>query len=235
MPDIPDIEETLGEFKVDRSNSFLENDKINCTYERLMDQESLPKALVDFFGKDALFDVTFNVVKDLECNGKTDVNGCTTDLGGNEFRIDIDKDYISDTKTPTIFLAQTLVHEAIHANLFAAVKKLNNGIAPTDTTFEALYDDYRNLKEWSHEIMADHYTGIMQDAIREVHPQLNDSGFSNYYDDNTLWDWDEFYEYMSYRGLDGTESGDEFFENNDNISLYKEGAEAFSTNQPNCN
>jgi len=73
----------------------------------------------------------------LVCIGNTNSTGCTTPLGGN--------DYIN-SNTPTIFLAQTLVHEAIHANLYAAVKKLNNGATRTDTSFESLYEDYRQLQ-----------------------------------------------------------------------------------------
>ncbi len=234
-PDPEEDEETEEyTFQVTRDTSFTNIDKINCTYERLLNNNQIAEVLADFFGEDAFFDVTFNVVENLNCNGNSNATGCTTPLGGNAYRIDIDEDYINDPNTPTIFLAQTLIHESIHANLFAAVKKLNNGITPTDTSFEALYEDYRDLKNWSHEMMAEHYTDIMQETMREVHPNLNDDQFLNYYDDNILWDWDEFYEYMSYRGLDGTEGGDEYFDNTNNISLYKEGVEAYSTKQPNC-
>jgi len=67
-----------------------------------------------------------------------------------------------------------------------------------------------------------------------VHPNLNDGQFFDWYEDNADWNWDEFYEYISYRGLDDTDNGVEYFENTDNISFYSEGAEAFSTKQPNC-
>lgn len=84
--------------------------------------------------------------------------------------------------------------------------------------------------------MAARYTGIMQQALREVHPLLNDGGFLNGYDENSLWNWDKFYEYVSYRGLKDTQAGAEYFAREEsNISLYKEDAETFSTKQPNCN
>jgi|TARA_R100000501_G_C2617046_1_gene110543 hypothetical protein len=76
---------------------------------------------------------------------------------------------------------------------------------------------------------------MIQTALKEIHPQLNDNGFFDWYEDNADWDWDEFYEYMSYRGLDDTEAGDGYFDNTDNVSFYKEGAETFSTDLPNCN
>ncbi|MDT0643443.1 hypothetical protein RM553_11430 [Zunongwangia sp. F363] len=92
-------------------------------------------------------------------------------------------------------------------------------------------------EEWSQEIMAAGYTNIMQKALKEVHPKLNDSSFLNGYDDNSIWDWDKFYEYVSYRGLDGTVAGDDYSDNADaeKISLYKYGAEGNSTTTPNCN
>ena len=228
-PTLPD------EIQVNKTEEFEDIEKIDCTFLRLVEQKSIADILIDFFGEDALFNVTFNVVEDLNCNGNTNATGCTTPLAQNNYRIDIDKDYINDPNTPTIFLAQTLVHEAIHASLYAAVKKLNNGITPTDTSFEALYEDYRQKKDWQHEYMADHYTDIMQEAIREVHPNLNDDQFLNNYDNNTLWDWDEFYEYISYRGLDRTEAGEEYFDNAENISLYQDDTKTNSTKEPNCN
>jgi hypothetical protein len=63
-------------------------------------------------------------VEDLNCGGNTVASGCTKSLGSNNYRIatDIDQDYINSDRTPAIFLAQILNHEAIHANLYAAVK-----------------------------------------------------------------------------------------------------------------
>ncbi len=191
--------------------------------------------LFDFLDEDLDFNVTFNIVDNLVCNDNPNATGCTTPLGGNNYRVDIDKAYINDPNTPTIFLAQTLIHESIHANLFAAVKKLQNGVAPTDTNFEKLYNSYKHLKGWSHEIMAKSYTDIMQAALKEVHPMLNDNTFLNGYSDNTLWNWDKFYQYVSYRGLKNTESGGQYFNDlNNNISLYLQGTEANSTETPNC-
>ena len=97
---------------------------------------------------------------------------------------------------------------------------------------EALYDDYRKIQGWQHEMMADHYTGIMEKAIRAVHPYLNDDPkFLNLYDDSG---WDRFYEYISYRGLKDTEAGKDYFADTENASLYKVDAETLSTKQPAC-
>lgn len=75
----------------------------------------------------------------------------------------------------------------------------------------------------------------MEEAIRKVHPRLNDSGFFDWYEDNNDWNWNEFYKFISYRGLDKTEKGKEYYtENQEDISMYENGAEAFSTKNPNC-
>src|SRR5690606_19089753 len=98
----------------------------------------------------------------------------------------------------------------------------------------ALYDNYRQLQGWQHQMMADHYTDIMQKAIKEVLPLLNDNVFLYGYDDNSLWDWDKFYEYLSYRGLKDTQAGGEYFSDpNNNISLYLEDTKTNSTKTPN--
>lgn len=123
----------------------------------------------------------------------------------------------------------------MHANLFAAVVKLNNGTVPVDTSFEALYEEYRNLKGWQHEFMADHYTSLMQDALKVVHQNLDDQQFLNNYDNNTLWYWSEFYEYLSFRGLKYTEKGEKYYtDNSEKISLYENDAQNLSTKGPNC-
>lgn len=222
-------------YDVKRDSSFIKIKKINCTYEILEDNASIKQILKDFFGDDAMFDVTFVVVEDLVCDENRNITGCTTKLDDFNYQISVDKDYILNEKTPTIFLAQTLIHESIHANLFAAVVKLKKGIIPQDTNFEALYENYRVLKGWNHEFMADHYTSIMQEALKEVHPYLNDERFLNGYEDNSLWDWNGFYEYVSYRGLDNTKAGADYFINNENaINLYEYGAKSNSTKTENC-
>ncbi|RXG18528.1 hypothetical protein DSM03_1011219 [Leeuwenhoekiella aestuarii] len=133
---------------------------------------------------------------------------------------------------------QTLLHEAIHANLFATVIKLNNGTVPADTGFEALYENYRGKKGWQHEFMADHYTGLMQEALKDVHQNLDDQNFID--DRNSIaepyWDWDKFYESLSYFGLHRTTKGSEYYNNNQlDISKYSSDTEAGSTKASNCN
>lgn len=107
-----------------------------------------------------------------------------------------------------------------------------NETIPANPEFEYLYEEFRKSKGWQHETMANHYTGIMQEALKAVHPYLNDdSRFLDLYDDAG---WDNFYEYISFRGLPDTEAGKIYFANTENVSLYKKDAETFSTKQPAC-
>lgn len=60
--------------------------------------------------------------------------------------------------------------------------------------------------------------------------------FMNGYSDNSMWNWDNFYESISYRGLHLTEKGKEYYtENEEEISKYEEAAKADSKKEPNCN
>ncbi|MFD2828620.1 hypothetical protein ACFSYG_19230 [Leeuwenhoekiella polynyae] len=222
-------------FDPERTSTFLNNDKVNCTYERLLDTNTLGTILTDFFGDDAQYNLTFDIVSDLPCSN-TDAVGCTYGNSNSpNINIDIDLEYINNNKTATILIAQTLIHEAIHANLYAAVKKYNNGQEPLDSSFEALYESYRTMNNWQHEYMADHYTSIIAQALREVHGSLNDQQLFDWYNDNSEWSWDNFYETLSYIGLQNTINGSIYYAANESeISFYQNGAETFSTKSPNC-
>ena len=83
--------------------------------------------------------------------------------------------------------------------------------------------------------MADHYTGIMQEAIRKVHPNLNDGQFIDHGNslDPSYWNWDKFYEVLSYRGLQNTQAGTNYYSNNEeDIRDYTNDTERLSTKKP---
>lgn len=131
----------------------------------------MKKLLTDFFGADAAFDITFKVVENLTCDSLNDPNGCTKasySYSDKKVTISIDKAYANNPQTPTLFIARTLVHEAIHANLFLAVKKLNGGVTPTNSDFGILYEQYRTKKNWQHEFMADRYVTLIASATARI-------------------------------------------------------------------
>jgi len=223
-------------------STFSKINKINCTYKQLIKTTTMKELLLDFFGEDAKYDLTFEVVDNLNCNNDDDVYGCTKsnyNPNNNKVLIQIDKDYVLDPETPTLFIAETILHEAIHANLYLAVKKLRGGSLPTSSAFEDLYEQYRIKKNWHHEFMSEHYINVISKGLEEVHPFLGDSNFINdknqYYTSN---DWDAFYKEIAWRGLLKTPKGIEH-KNNPNYqrdaNLYINSTKINSTKSPKCN
>lgn len=224
--------------------SFSNLNKINCTYQQLLKNTTIKELLDNFFGEDADYDLIFEVVTNLDCSSDGDIDqGCTTDnLESNgSITIKIDQAYINSDQTPTLFLAHTIIHEAIHANLYLALYNHNNGSTvnlPDINDFPAIYEQYRQMKGWQHEFMANHYVSLMAQTLQEVHPLLNDQAFinilSNNYSDLSL---QEFYTSIAYLGLDETTGQTNYLsnqENSDNYNISFYAAQANATKTPNC-
>lgn len=228
--------------RIDLDSSFESNDKINCTYNQLLKNTTVNALLDAFFGDDADYDLTFEVVPDLQCNGNSDAEGCTiSSLGSNgSVTIQIDQDYVNSGQTPTLFLAQTIIHEAIHANMYLAVYNYNNGNTanlPDINDFPAIYEEYRQMNNWQHEFMANHYVNLIAQTLQDIHPLLNDQTFIN-----SLADYDmslnDFYTSIAYVGLNGTIAQTNYLSDSTNAENYNNSfydAQANSTKTPNCN
>lgn len=236
-PDPDFVDNHVEEILID--STFQNIDKINCTLIQLLKTKTIKKLLDDFFGSDADYDLIFKVEGNLSCNGNTSVAGCTTsnyDYNDNKVVISIDSDYINNPETPTLYLARTILYEAIHANLFLAVKKLNGGTTPSSNDFDVLFEEYGQLKN-QHEIMADRYRNLIVQGLKDVHSLLGDQSFIDYYNSNTLWDWDKFYDELSWVGLLDTAKGQEHVQTpnyNIDASFYFDGAKVNSTKNPKC-
>jgi len=208
--------------------------KAKCVYDKLSATNNMQELLVDFFGNDAEFDLTFQLVSNLECGDSNNPNGCTSanyDYNSKNVVISIDEDLANSHSM--LIIGKTIVHEAVHANLFLAVKKLNGGIVPKDVKFESLYEQYREKKGWQHEMMAENYISLMAEIIEDFHSELNDDTFKNYYDE---WNWNDFYTKLAWTGLKNTTKGNQYYEQNgDQISIYYEAAKVNSTKTIDCN
>jgi len=158
----------------------------------------------------------------------------------NLVTISLDLEHVNSSQTPTLFIARTIIHEAIHANLYLALYNLNNGNTinlPDINDFSAIYEQYRLQRGWQHEFMANHYISLMAEALQEAHPSLNDQAFIN-----SLYDYEmslnDFYTCISYTGLSETEGLTIFLNdptNAQNYSISYEAAKVNSTKTPNCN
>lgn len=235
-PAVP-VDNHLDEIIID--TTFTNIPKINCTFNQLMKTGSMKAILVDFFGANALYKLKFQVVENLICNTNGDVNGCATNTLNSDgsVTISIDKAYINDVNTPTLFLAKTIVHEAIHANIYAEIKKLNNGITPPNSDFAILFEEYGQKMNWSHELMANKYLSTISQSIRNVHSLLGDQTFITDRNSFSGWNWDKFYEEVAWLGLYDTTKGKEHLLNpnyTNNSNLYVKDTQVDSTKNPKC-
>lgn len=229
-----------AEEQITLDESFESIQKVKCTYDRLKETLPVQNLLIRFFGDNAMFNLTFKVKENLICNDNVNAVGCTrATLSYDDKNVEIllDKDFVLSNQTPTLFIAQAIVHEAIHANLILAAKEANGGVPPSNEDFGTVYEAYRQMKNWSHQAMADKYVGLIADALEDVHALLGDEAFINYYNSNSLWDWDEFYRNVAWFGLlENSTTGHQYYQqNSEKISFYKTGAEVNSTKSPKCN
>lgn len=230
--------------KIIIDSTFVNNAKVKCTYQQISKNKRIKNLLESFIGEESDYDLKFQVVQDLQCNNALDPSGCSYNYleTDNLVNISIDQDYVNSNQTPTLFIARTIIHEAIHANLYLALFNLNNGNTinlPDINNFEAIYEEYRVYKGWQHEVMANHYIGLVTQTLQEIHPLLNDQTFidslNNDYPDMAI---EQFYTCIAYLGLNGTVGQTNYLsipENAINYSNSFEAAKVYSTKIPNCN
>jgi hypothetical protein len=121
-------------------------------------------------------------------------------------------------------IARTLVHEAIHAELFRKRQEMVNSGQQSDCgteqpkSFEDLWCYYLYYKtpadseNYHHEYMADHYVKTIAGALGEMHPELSSQRFIDlmnqglYALDGTRydWSWPDFFKALAWQGLEET-------------------------------
>ncbi len=86
--------------------------------------------------------------------------------------------------------------------------------------------------------MADRYVGLIAQGLKEVHPLLGDASFITDRNDNFPdWDWDGFYNELSWLGLYDTVAGQEHLQNPNytaDSNLYVVNPRVDSTKNPKC-
>lgn len=228
--------------RINLDDSFKLNPKTNCTYNQLNKNKTIKTLLNDFFGDDAKFDLNFEVINNLECNDAGNASGCTEnwlEINGS-ITIKIDQDYVNSEKVPTLFIARTIIHEAIHANLYLAIynyEKGNQANIPNIDDFPAIFAKYLSVRGLQHELMANLYVGLIANALKDVHPLLNDQGYINSLVDYDM-SLDDFYTNIAYVGLNGTAGQTNYLsdpENAANYSICYENSRNNSTTDANCN
>lgn len=222
--------------------TFEDNLKIKCAFNKLLQTGEFKNLLVNFIGNNDLVKLKFTVVNNLTCTGATNPTGCTLmDFDNGICTIKLSEQFInsySDTgiETPLLFLCKTLLHESIHANLYYYQYQLMNGIEPSSSDFETLYESYRINKGWQHNYMANHYLSYIVEGLVNVHPLLDDDTFIQTHNDWQSWNWNDFYKALSWTGLEGTTSFNDYFQiNQQNYNDYYSETLLNSNKTPNCN
>ena len=61
------------------------------------------------------------------------------------------QDYVNSNQSPCLFIAETILHESIHANLYLALYNCEQGNLvnlPNINNFLNVYEKYRQYKGW---------------------------------------------------------------------------------------
>lgn len=136
-------------------------------------------------------------------------------------------------------IVKTIAHEVIHAAIFIEVRKLNNGVNPVNTEYASLLQEYRDRSmESSHPIMSKYYVGMIAQTLKEVHQKLGEpQRFYDHLNSMEGFNWEEYYEFLAYEGLDGTPEYDKFMidKTAEYLNKYAHDAKTNATKTPKCN
>ncbi|MCD9610458.1 hypothetical protein [Tenacibaculum maritimum] len=187
----PDL--TIEDIDFDDQIIDLLNDKADCVYQKLQSNSLLKKTLQKFDGTDALINLELHE-KDLDVgvSGETDY--------GIPIKITLDIDDMKNT--PSLWVAHTIIHEFIHADIYRKVF-ITGGLlyTPPNThtlngtraDFPTLFDYYDNYPSNSHHnYMADYYRTAMEEALKEYATSIGKT-----YPD-------QLYKDLAWAGLEGT-------------------------------
>jgi hypothetical protein len=124
------------------------------------------------------------------------------------------------------------------AALFLEVKQWNAGVTP-ETPYNVLLDDYRKKKIGSsHPIMSANYVSTIAQRLKEVNGLLGQQqGAIDFLNSTPGFDWNEFYLFLAYQGLEDTPEYTEYrrTRSNDDLRKYRETGLVNSTKSPKCN
>ncbi len=234
-------------FNIDRKSidkNTPEGAKFDMVYESLMTSPTFKKLFVDLFGSSARFNVKFEIVENLDKNGKQ-IDGFATppDTKNGPTIIQISKQILTTNgirpKT-NIEIAKTILHECIHAYLAIKGKFPDAGGSSIpgieNMTFEEVMKATRPGKDVQHDFMYNHMRPTMQKILGESKDLLTTLATRavvekirlqpNFYtnpQNTTLWNWNDYFYYLSLAGLHNTEGFIKDFPNKtDQYELFME-------------
>lgn len=176
--------------------NFYENKCVRAIYDKLMEGSTLSKATYEF-----LDESSGDLIWGIGDLGPKD-SGITVP-SANQYTIDITLDRKVCNTSSGIYIAQVMIHEALHAEMW---RKLNSvggekGLSPNN--FPELFNAYEkeniDLGTPQHNAIADLYRNTIKDALRDYVAR------SNIYPKS-----EEEYDALSWAGLIGTRAWTEF-------------------------
>ncbi len=203
----------------------MEGTKAGCIKDALEaggNTSLINKLLKGFKLEGAPINLTYKVQDKVYNKDREEVNGLTKPTSDNEITI-----YISKTKMVDYsFLetARTILHETLHAHLYAMIAAENNEgyntIADADgIDFKKTWREYIKLhpkKQQQHNWMADRYISLMKKSLSDLYEQWGEVNsvtkdrFENIYIDSEATR-DFMFECIAWHGLLETEAGKKFY------------------------
>jgi hypothetical protein len=198
-----------------------EGAKFNEIYDKLANVPEFKALFIDMFQDDKRFNVKF-VIEDLVTTTNGNCSVPVISNGSVSMTITINR-YILQNRG-NIQIAKSVLHECIHAFLFAKSLNSNNGIPiPGISNFDLTqminnqYDCLANAQQ-QHNFMALHYIPTMvkilsdlKDVLIKPIQQFNGIAVPIYQPLNTNpvsfgnqvnWNWNEYFKYLSLNGLE---------------------------------
>lgn len=207
-----------------------ENEQFMCIYNKLTQSPKFKDLFLDTFGESEDLNVKFTIEDNIpHANGNCQVisgsvNPATGEVIGLELEIKIDKSYMEASSA--IAVAKTIMHESIHAYLMLKYYGCNQGAQlgiMDDVDLSELLHEYHlecAPQQGQHEFMFNFLVptlaNILEDIKDELIPQSHQDAVAGdlfYNEENPtvgplgeyikdkVWDWNEFYKYLSLAGL----------------------------------
>lgn len=227
-----DVESSFkSPFNIDKSSikDVTEEDKkFNSVYKSLTDSPAFKNLFLDLFdNNNKRFNVKFEIIENLDNNTRK-IDGFTIppDLKGGPTLIQINKQILTSTglrpKT-NIEIAKTILHECIHAYLAIKGKYPDAGGSTIpgieNMTFAEVLKATRPSTGAQHDFMFKNMVPTMQKILAEIKDSVTSSTTRatvesirlqpNFYTNpknTTLWNWNDYFYYLSLIGLQDTEA-----------------------------
>ncbi|MCI2230530.1 hypothetical protein MC378_15245 [Polaribacter sp. MSW13] len=171
--------------------------KADCTYQKLQSNSLLKNTLKKFVGENTpvnlIINQKSNLREDDDDNTSELVNGKT--YYGNSYNITVSLNTEQSINRPSLAVARTILHEAIHADIYRKIKT-TSGIYLDSSTgkwrlpdgsrahFPTLFDNFNeDPNNPHHNYMANYYRTAMEDGLKEFATSIGETHTDQFYKD----------------------------------------------------